>query len=298
MAHHDDLQPTDHEPITPSPIGEMPAFFLMRLQRQADRVAILETTEYKGIEDFEDIPEVFGQLSDYAQAFRAAYGAENRALDPASVKIYGPEGMSRIAGVLPEAENGGIFDPETGLVHIERKSPETTAERITFYYAMAHEIGHQLTSALCVPDHRLGFAVKEGVADRFAKGFMQSVLLPSQQPEVLETIDRYVATANGTLELDGIAIDASDILLAQEDADDVKALCFSRVLEMKALAAIEQTVGSSTYNTFMKMALSGDINALHLLGQQFDATFWSRVNALTGAANKLPADAIIHSLTT
>lgn len=280
-----------HEPIPIPPLGNILDLF----PKDAENARRLDEAGYKGVADFEDLPEIFQSLSGYAQSFQTGYGTESKPLNQSFVRIHSTRDMAQISEYLPEATGGGFFDPKTGILHVERKQPETFKDRIWFYYALAHETGHQITNGLNDTWDRLGEVAREGEADRFARGYMKTVLLPSLYPQVLADTHKLAAEKGGLPVINGITLDASDIVFAAVGPRGIHGFGFSRVLETRAMAVIAEHVGSDTYKDFMRMALTEDKNAIYFLGQHLGESFWTRVNHYS-IESKISAAAVMYGL--
>ena len=275
------------------PLGKPPAFLLEDAARRAETQEKIDAVEHTTIEDHEDLASVFAELNVFAQNFRAHYGVDGPPLDPSKIRLYNEESMAELVQVLPDAENGGIYDPETGVSHIIRAEPYTQAGTLFSIYAMAHETGHDLTHGLVNDSsQRLANVAREGVADEFAREFMEH-MLPKLFPLVATTTEEYLAGVGPLPVFQGERIVSRDVIYVADGPKGEEANAYSRIPEMRAMAGIKGLVGDEVFAEFMKRGLSGDTGATLYLSSQLGRGFWDQVNSV---GNQLDAIDVLRVL--
>jgi hypothetical protein len=274
----------DYEEIPP--LGKIPDFDADERMWSSEAALV----EHIPIDADPQLAPAFHDLAGYANEFQVRYGLESVAFDPSAVHVMSGENISRVAGLLRlQEENGGVYDTRADVMYV--REPEQRGDTIAlahFNYAVSHELGHKLTSGLgrfYNPSDN-SHILREGIADKFAKGFIHGVYLPKYAPQINNAITHQFAHGQRPYELEGVSLEQEDILTV--DPATLNAAVFSRTFEAKVVQELEAQLGPDASAEMMQRATGRDILAVRqLVISQCGVETWDLLTADTSRVSPL-----------
>ncbi|QQR53008.1 hypothetical protein IPG36_02810 [bacterium] len=240
----------------PTPLGKIVGYDAEENAHSREALEI----DYFRIDDDPQLLPAFHDLMGYIQEFQNQYSIPGTDIDPGLIRALTAENMSYIAGLLRlEKDNGGVYDTRTGVVYVrepERRDSDTSLAH--FFYALSHELGHKLTSGLShyYNSSDSSHILIEGLADRFARGYMHEVYLPKYAPAITETLTSQFAQGQRPFIFEGVELEREDILTI--DPKTLIAEGFSRIFETKVVQALEAQLGDEVFSEVMRAAAGSD----------------------------------------
>lgn len=224
--------------------------------------------EHEQVDDYGELTPMFVALEDYDSAFQNGYGLE--LIEPAlgSVHIVSKDCLKKIANLFGNHEDiEGLYDPRADIIYAQRpEAHHDITDDIHFVYRLAHEVGHRrLTLGLLRPDGPGDYSpiLIEGIADGFARGFIQDVLLPNFAPQIAGAIRNYYADGKPRHKLGGIEVESQDILTVDLKCSNITV--YNRIVETRIVESVKARLGPKSYADMMRLASSSNVSDVRQL---------------------------------
>lgn len=276
------------------PLGSLPDLDRGEKARSREAAAV----PYSRIDADQRLIGPFRDLVDFAQRFLAGYGMDAAEIPLDSVHLMDGERMARVLELLSTSEEngGGVYDPRADVVYVRDIDPrDTLADLVKFYYRLAHEIGHKLTSALnkifISTDHSL--ILTEGIADWFAQRFMQEIFLPAHAPDVAARIAETFRANPNPFELDGLMLRQDEILMV--DADTGYGSPLVRVVELRIVKELARLMSTQEFSRLMQATTRENVDEVRRVVAETSGGFnlWS---LLTTDPEQKPISEVLRKL--
>lgn len=229
----------------------------------AEEAAVLENVKYIPIDTYLDLEMAvrFGSL--YLNNLRKQHGLKAVTISDTDVRLVEPDIYNAdyksprglIVNLAKEGENGGFFDPKTGLCFVRfdpTKDAVDAHTNIKTAYTIVHELSHKGMDGGGIQDY--SFHLNEGFADWIAREIMQHVT-----PKILSDEDyaenrAYIEACAPVQDQDGILYMGKDILIRMPNRQMIG---YFRVPQMQLIESIART-NPSKYHDLFYSALCGD----------------------------------------
>jgi hypothetical protein len=242
--------------------------------------------------------ERFRDLVEFAQSFLAEYGMRFSGVAVESVHLLDNASMDRVLKLLDASEEngGGIYDSRADVVYVRQLDPHhTLADRIKFFYALAHEVGHKLIRGLngVVLSTDYSAILNEGIADWFAQRFMHELYLQKYAPEMFTRITDAFRDQPNPFDLNGLAIRPDEVWLI--DADTGYGSLFSRIVESRIVKELERVMGARDFNRLMRATTTGTAEEVRevVVATNGGIDLWS---VLTTDPEQRPLIEVLHAV--
>jgi hypothetical protein len=211
---------------------------------------------YVPVESNELLKTVFSDLAEFSSDWQFRQGTVPRSLKSTDIRLLDKADFKE-ALTIWEYDDGiaGLYDSVADIAYARITDHATEVGRIGQSYIVAHEIGHKLTRGT-----KGITTLSEGMADEFARDFMQDIYLPKHEPEAME------ATAkNGEVfVLDGIVL-PPDQLFYRNPNITKEVIHAVRPIEILVLNALKKKVGADDSKLLMQAAIREEPEALRKL---------------------------------
>lgn len=237
-----------------------------RLEEERAHRQLAAELPFNGIESNPTLAADFVSLAEFAIGFQRDWKATPDPVFAERVHILTPASMSQALQLLDLGKSDrAAYDPRYDILYVPEPEPDSMG-LIRYNYTLAHEVGHKLTPGL--NGGPVSFLMREGIADIFARQFMQSTYLPSRYPEMADRISlAFGASTRPPYRISNVPLEPAEVLCV--DPDTLDATEYPRFLETRIVRVAKDKLSPEGFIRYMQLAMCEDTGApFQFLGER------------------------------